>query len=124
MPGSAFRLELRAATLEDVDLVADLETLRDSAEPRDPLSLRHWWQTADEFERSMRRIDVRGGAAVAYTSGTHELWRTDEGRFGVIRPLLRADVWSVTSYAELVNVAEDWLQSEGAATAVARVRQG
>jgi len=123
MPGTTFQLELRPARLEHADLVADLETLRDPAEPRDPVLLRHRWRMTDELEMAMRLIDVRDGAAVAYVSASHELWNVDEKRFGTVRPLLRVDLWSAARYAELVRIGEDWLAAEGAATTVARVRE-
>ncbi len=122
MPGTAFRLELRPTTLEDAALVADLESLRDPAEPRDPVSLRHWWRMTEELERATRRIAVQDGAAIAYIGATHELWPADEKRFGVVRPLLRSDLWSQARFAQLVEIGEDWLRAEGAATAVARIR--
>jgi len=118
-----FELKLRPATLEDAPIVADLESLRDPEEPRDPVLLRHWWQMSDELERTMRRVDARDGEAVAYVAATHEKWNEDEKRFGIVRPLLRKDVWDDGVYAQLVRLAEDWLRGEGAATAVARVRE-
>jgi len=123
MPGSTFQLELRPATLEHAGLVADLESARDPNEPRDPVLLRHWWRMDDELEKTKRYIDVRDGAAVAYVAVSHERWNAGEKRFGVVRPLLRRDLWSRTSYGELVRIGEDWLQTETAVTAVARVRE-
>src|SRR5205809_6826996 len=78
---------------------------------------------ADELERTKRYIDGRDGAAVAYVAASHELWNAGEKRFGVVRPLLRRDLWSGTSFGELVRIGEDWLQTETAVTAVARVRE-
>ena len=71
----------------------------------------------------MRRIAVRDGAAVAFVGASHEHWDHDEKRFGTIRPVLRYDLWDDSSYVDLVGVGEDWLRSEGAVTAVARVRE-
>lgn len=123
MPESTFELQLRPTTLDDAEIVADLESLRDPTEPRDPVLLRHWWKMGDELEKSMRRVAVHGGAAVAYVGASHELWKPDEKRFGTVRPVVRNDLWSDTRYSQLVKVGEDWLRSEGAATAVARVRE-
>jgi len=123
MPGTTFQLELRPATLDDAGLVADLETLRNPDEPRDPALLRHWWLMTDELQKGIRCIDVREGRAIAYVSASHELWNQVEPRFGVVRPLLNRDVWSAARYADLVAVAEDWLRKEDAATAVARIRE-
>jgi len=123
MPAINFKPELRPATPDDAPLVADLESLRDPTEPRDPVLLTHWWRMGDELERSMRRIAVRDGAAVAFVGASHEHWDHDEKRFGTIRPVLRYDLWDDSSYVDLVGVGEDWLRSEGAVTAVARVRE-
>ena len=123
MPDTTLLPELRPATLDDAGIVADLESLRDPTEPRDPVLLRHWWLMADEHERSMRRVAVRDGAAVAYVGASHELWNPDGKKFGVVRPMLRSDVWSEPVYDGLVEVGEDWLRDEGATTSVVRVRE-
>jgi len=123
MPGTTFQLELRPATLDDSGLVADLETLRNPDEPRDPVLLRHWWLMTGELQKCIRCIDVREGRAIAYVSASHELWHQAEPRFGVVRPALHPDVWSAARYADLVHVAEEWLREEDAATAVARIRE-
>ena len=123
MPDLTWLPELRPATLDDAGIVADLDSLRDLDEPRDPVLLRHWWLMADEHEVSMRQVAVRGGAAIAYVSAAHEQWATDDKRFGVIRPILRADVWSESGFVDLVRIGERWLIGEGAATAVVRVRE-
>src|SRR5437868_2307689 len=123
MAQTKFELRLRPATLDDAPIVADLETQRDPQEPRDAVPVRHWWQMADELERAMRRVDEREGMAVAYVAASHEMWNEDEKRFGIVRPLLRTEIWDEDVYAQLVTVAEGWLRGEGAVTAVARVRE-
>jgi RimJ/RimL family protein N-acetyltransferase len=122
MPDTTLLPELRPATLEDAGIVADLESLRDPSEPRDPVLLRHWWRMADEHERSMRRVAVRDGAAIAYVGASHEHWNADERKFGVVRPMLRSDFWSEPVFHGLVEVGESWLRDEAAATSVVRVR--
>ena len=123
MPAPTFDLNLRQAGLDDAALVADLESLRDPTEPRDPVLLRHWWQMADEYETAMRQIDVRDGAAVAFIAASHEAWEDGRRRFGSVRPLLRYDHWSDRDYTELVQIGERWLLGQTAQTAVARVRE-
>src|SRR5207237_8862911 len=103
MPGTAFRLELRPTTLEDAALVADLESLRDPAEPRDPVSLRHWWRMTEELERATRRIAVQDGAAIADIGATHELWPEGEERFGGVRAFLRHERWAEPGFTQLVE---------------------
>jgi RimJ/RimL family protein N-acetyltransferase len=124
MPEPTLELRLRPAGLEDAALVADLESLRDPMEPRDPVLLRHWWRMADEHEKTMRQVDVRDGAAVAFISVAHEPWGSgDEKRFGTGRPLLRYDMWEDGLYAGLVAIAERWLREQDAQISVVRVRE-
>jgi GNAT superfamily N-acetyltransferase len=122
MPETDCQLRLRECTLNDAELVADLEATLDPDDPSDPVRRRHWWRMSDELEKAMRRVAVEDGAAFAYASASHELWEPDDKRFGVIRTMLRHDVWNDARYEELVKVAEQWLQSEGARTSVARIR--
>ena len=123
MPETAYELQLRATTLEDASIVADLEALRDPDAPPDPALLRHWWRMADELEKSMRRVAVRDGAAVAYVSVSHKLWEEDRIRYGTIRVGLRADLWTQSRFAQLVDTGETWLRDERAHRSVARVRE-
>lgn len=123
MPPTDLERELRPATLDDAVLVADLESLRDPSEPRDPVLLRYWWQMSDELESVMRRIGVRDGAAVAYIGASHDPWSDGEKRFGVVRSLIRDDEWSDAGYERLVTIGQDWLSSEGAEVAVVRVSE-
>lgn len=123
MPAShSVDLDLRAATFDDVKLVADLETTRDAEDPRDPDLLRHWWTKSSVVGVALRLIEIREGAAVAFVSARHHHWGEDStARFGWIRPLLHRDVWSGAGYAYLVTAAEDWLRSEHADVGVVAV---
>src|SRR5215510_570022 len=123
MPGAAYDLHLRPTTMEDADLVSDLEATRDPAAPPDPVLLQHWWHMADTLERAMRLIAVHDGEAIAFTGASHDPWERDGKRYGNIRVGLRRDHWSDERYAHLVKTAEEWLREEGAATSVARVRE-
>lgn len=123
MPATDLERELRPATLDDAGIVADLESRRDPMEPRDPILLRYWWQMEDELEHAMRLVLVRDGTAVAFVGATHDRWIDGEKRFGVVRPRLSDETWSQDHYAELVDLGQQWLRSEAAETAVARVRE-
>src|SRR5438034_9583919 len=123
MPVTISDLDLRPATLDDVSLVADLDTLRDPEDATDPGRLSHWWRMTDELEKGIRRLAVRDGAAIARVSAAHELWQSDEKRYGTIRIALRDDIWSEELYAQLLKVGEDWLRGESASTAVVRIRE-
>ena len=123
MPAShILDLDLRPATFDDVELVADLETARDAEDPRDPDLLRHWWTKSSLTGVAMRLVDIREGAAVAFVSARHHRWSEDPPkRFGWIRVLLHRDVWSEPGYARLVTAAEEWLRSEQADIGVVSV---
>lgn len=123
MPETNLDTRLRECTMDDAELVSDLETSFDPSDPGDPGRRRHWWRMSDELEKNMRRVAVEDGAAVAYASASHELWEPDDKYFGTIRVMLRHDRWTDTAYAQLVSVAESWLRREEARTSVARVRE-
>jgi GNAT superfamily N-acetyltransferase len=123
MPAShRLDLDLRPATFDDVELVADLEATRDPDDPRDPDLLRHWWARSFVGGVAMRLVDVRDGIAYAFGSGRHHHWIPDSPRrFGWIRVMLRGNVWSETGYSYLVGRVEDWLRSEKADVAATQV---
>jgi GNAT superfamily N-acetyltransferase len=115
-------LDLRPATLDDAEIVADLEAARDPEDPRDPQMLRFWWTGGSLSQIVMRLVAVHEGAAVAFASAGHERWEGTPERFGTVRAILRADVWSESDYLGLIGRGEEWLRTEGAAIAVTRVR--
>jgi GNAT superfamily N-acetyltransferase len=115
-------LDLRHATLDDAEIVAYLEAARDPEDPRDPQVLRFWWTGGSLSQVVMRLVAVREGAAVAFVSAGHERWEGTPERFGTVRVVLRSDVWSESDFSRLIGKGEEWLRSEGAAIAVARVR--
>lgn len=118
MAQASLELELRAATLDDAALAADLDTAREPQDPRDPVLMRHWWTDWDANERVGRWISVRDGAAMALVTAGHR----NGDRFGWIRPRLHPDVWTEERFAGLIKVGERWLSHEGAATSVFRCR--
>ncbi len=123
MPAShSLDIDLRPATLDDVKSVADLETARDPEDPRDPDMLRFWWTRESEQDVQIRLVAEQEGAAVAFLAIGHERWDVNPKRFGWIRPNLRREIWSESSYLHLVGTAEAWLRTEGAAIVVARTR--
>jgi GNAT superfamily N-acetyltransferase/transposase len=116
-------LDLRAATLDDIGIVADLEATRDPEDPRDPEMMRFWWTSGSVSQVFSRHVAVRDGNAVAFMVASHERWGDTPKRFGSIRAVIRSDVWSQREYARLVAKGEEWLASEGVVTAVNRVRE-
>ncbi len=123
MPGTAFDLSLRPATLDDAALVADLDTVRDPDDPHDPVTTRYWWEFNDTHDRVVRHIAVQGGEALAYVAGWHQPWETTDDRFGNLRATLRPEQFSERRLHALVSTAEDWLRGEGVRTAITRARE-
>jgi GNAT superfamily N-acetyltransferase len=115
-------LELRTATLDDVEIVADLEAARDPEDPRDPVVLRFWWVTRPADEAQMQLVAERDGAAVAFIAAGHDPW-VGPKRFGWIRPVLDPRVWSESRFKRLIEAGESWLREEQASTSVGRVRE-
>jgi RimJ/RimL family protein N-acetyltransferase len=123
MPAShRLALDLRPATLDDVEIIADLEATRDPEDPQDPKMIRYWWTSGSLSQVHSRLVALRDGQAVAFVGAGHERWAEGPERFGSIRVVIRADLWSQPEYVRLVGRGEDWLRSEGVVTAVARVR--
>ena len=124
MPASpSVELDLRPATLDDVGIVADLEAAGDPEDPRDPKMLRYWWTSLSSDEVTMRLVAVRQSAAVAFLGVGHRRWDATPERFGWLRPILGEELWSESTYLDLVGRAEGWLRQEGAAVAWVRTRE-
>jgi|GEM_PF-642048 len=122
MPMTSLGLQLRPATLDDAGLAADLDSLREPADPRDPVLMRHWWASSDATEKVVRWIAVRDGAALALVAAGHQPWDSSDARFGWTRPRLHPELWTEAGFDELIQIGEEWLRSEGTATAVFRTR--
>lgn len=117
-------IDLRAATLDDAEIVADMEAARNPEDPRDPIMLRHWWTAGrPPNEAHMELVAEKDGAAVAWVGAGHDPWDTLPKRFGWIRPLLRPDHWSEARFNQLIDAGESWLTDEKGAISVARARQ-
>jgi RimJ/RimL family protein N-acetyltransferase len=123
MPAShRLDLDLRPATFDDVEVVADLEAARDPEDPRDPDLLRYWWTKSAVNGSAMRLVDVREGVAVAFVSARHHHWSPDSPRrFGWIRAIIDNDLWSEIGYVRMITSAEDWLRTENADVGVVAV---
>src|SRR4029077_20926711 len=90
--------DLRAATLDDIGIVADLEATRDPEDPRDPEMMRFWWTSGSTGLVSSRLVAVHGGKAMAFVAATHERWGHGTERFGSLRVVIHPDVWSEPEY--------------------------
>jgi GNAT superfamily N-acetyltransferase len=116
-------LELRTATMDDAEMVADLEATRDPDDPSDPVMLRFRWSTRSAAEAHMELVAKRDGTAVAFVAAGHEPWNDMPKRFGWVRPVLHPDLWSETRFRRLIDEGESWLRKENGAFVVARVRE-
>ncbi len=114
-------LDLRAATLEDAERVADLESAVTPDEPRDGELIAFWWTHGPAAEKSIRWLAERNGAAVIYVSARHDEWKEGERRFGSIRVRIHPDEWNEGSYLDGVERAEAWLRAEGTETSFTRI---
>ena len=122
MSETLFDLELRPVSMDDAEMMADLETTRRPDDPRDPVMLRHWWAQRSPRQKHIRRVAARDDVALASVSAGHEGWDDPARRFGWIRVALRPELWTESRFHNLVGIAEVWLREEGATTAVARAR--
>ncbi|HXM69921.1 MAG TPA: hypothetical protein VN970_02220 [Thermoanaerobaculia bacterium] len=85
-------MDLRAATLADIGIVADLEATRDPDDPRDPEMMRFWWTRGSLSQVFSRLVAVERDQAVAYMVASHERWGDAPERFGSLRAVIRSDV--------------------------------
>src|SRR5260370_15722415 len=115
-------LELRPATIDDADKVADVEMARTPDDPRDPALLRFSWTAAPAREVSTRMLAERDGSAIAYLYAGHVHWEEIPKRFGSMRFLLHPDGWTEAQYEQLVEAGEAWVRGEGGEIGVVRGR--
>jgi GNAT superfamily N-acetyltransferase len=115
--------DMRAATLDDIGIVADLEATRDPDDPRDPEMMRFWWTSGSLSQVFSRLVAVENDQAVAFMVASHERWGDAPERFGSLRAVIRSDRWSEHEYMRLIAKGEEWLGSEGVVSAVNRVRE-
>jgi hypothetical protein len=74
-------VSLREATPSDAAFVADLETALRPDEPRDPVTLEHYWRNPEENAKIERFIGEIGGRRVGFAHQRHNLWKTQK-RYG------------------------------------------
>src|SRR5260370_33618031 len=117
-------LELRPATIDDADKVADLEMACSPDDPRDPALLRFSWTAAPAREVSTRMLAERDGSAIAYLYAGHMHWEEISKRFGSMRFLLHPEGWTGAPYEQRVEAGEAWGRGEGGGSGVVRVRGG
>src|SRR5260370_29733911 len=112
-------LGLRPATLDDVDLVADLETARTPDDPQDGVMVAYWWTHEPEEKIALRLIAESGGVASVFFSARHVPWEGNDRRFGWLGVSVRPDAWNPGLYRSGIAAGEAWLREEKAETSVA-----
>src|SRR5260370_6266113 len=117
-------LELRPATIDDADKVADLEMACTPDDPRDPALLRFSWTAAPAREVSTRMLAERDGSAIAYLYAGHMHWEEISKRFGSMRFLLHPEGGTEAQYEQLVEAGQAWGRGEGGEIRVVRGRAG
>lgn len=116
-------LRLRPATAADAGAVADLETARMPDDPRDGAMVAFWWSHPQGPERATRVVAERDGKVWLFVGAGHVPWEHADHRYGWLRVSLHPESWSRDVYRRATDTAESWLRSEGASTAVTRVRE-
>src|SRR5260370_42328601 len=116
-------LDLRPVTLDDVGIVADLDATRDPEDPRDPQMMRFWWTSGSLNQDFLRLVAVHEGHAVAFVAALHERWSDGTERFGSLRVVIHAELWSEREFVRLIEKGEEWLGSGGVVKVVTRVRE-
>jgi GNAT superfamily N-acetyltransferase len=114
---------LREASLDDVDMVAALETARLPDDPRDAAMLAFWWTHSLAGERTARFVAERDGAVNLFIEVGHDVWKEGAHRFGWVQVSLHPRSWSEAEFRRGIDTGESWLRSEEAETSVAQVRE-
>lgn len=121
-PRAQTNLELRPATMDDADKVADLETARHPDHPEDPVMVRFRWTANPPDEVFTRMVAETNGEALALLYAAHKPWDKMQTRFGSLRLIVHPKIKTDAYYEQLVDRGEAWLRDEEASIGVTRVR--
>jgi len=111
-------IDLRPATTDDVEWIADLETARAPDEPVDGATVAFWWAHDPDSARAQRLIGPN-----LYFTARHGEWKAGERRFGWVGALVHPSAWSGHVFRHGISLGVTWLQAEGAETAASRIRE-
>lgn len=111
-------IDLRPATFDDVEWIADLETARTPDEPIDGARIAFWWTHDLDGARAQRLVGPN-----IYLTARHREWKQGEHRFGLVAAYIHPSAWTGQLFRHLVTLDEEWLRADGAETAVAKIRE-
>jgi len=111
-------IELRPATTEDIEWIADLETACAPDEPVDGATVAFWWAHDPDSARAQRFIGPN-----VYFTARHAEWKAVGRRFGWVGAFVHPSAWSGHVYGHGITLGETWLEAEGAETAASRIRE-
>ncbi len=114
---------LRAASLDDAEMVAELETARLPDDPRDGAIVAFWWTHQLAGERATRLVAEEGGGIKLFVEAEHGIWKDGADRFGWVRVILHPSSWSEGIFRHGIVTAESWLRDEETETSVTQVRE-
>jgi RimJ/RimL family protein N-acetyltransferase len=109
--------ELRAATLDDAEEVADLETARTPDDPHDAAMVAYRWTHDPDAKHALRLIGND-----AYLAARHGDWEAGARRFGTGHVTIRPGAWNPALFNDCLARAETWLRSDEAEVSVTRIR--
>src|SRR5215472_17809418 len=82
---AATDLDLRPATIDDAEAVADAATALRPDDPMDPLVLRHYWFAPEPSETVERLAVLAGDGVVGLCTQRHEDWARMATRYGGVQ---------------------------------------
>jgi GNAT superfamily N-acetyltransferase len=116
-------LQFRAATLDDANFSADLQTALFPARPTDPVIERYWWEQPDDVFVSRRWIVQRDGHDIGVAAFEHPEWARLQVPHGEIYGDLLPDQRDLASLQVLLAEMERQLTAEGAKRIAVRANE-
>jgi GNAT superfamily N-acetyltransferase len=113
-------LELRPATLDDVGLIADLETARTPDDPQGGAMVAHWWTHDFQAKIALRLLAEHDGRASIFITAAHAPWQPSARRFGTVHAAIHPSAWTPSVFRSGITYGESWLRKEDAEISVAK----
>jgi GNAT superfamily N-acetyltransferase len=107
-------LELRTATPDDAEIVADIESEVHPDDAADPKLMRHWWTLDPVGETVERFVAYQDGAPVGHAFARHLPWTKMPERFARIGAELRLALRTPARLGALLGAMEERAIADGA----------